>query len=428
MRKIVTILVFLGGLREIVYGCVFITVSSLPERMLELNWNCHDSIDTVTLFSKNPAQTEGLKPLIEVSISNKSEKFHTTDIKFDPEPFPGGWSREDQESKETKSQCLYWITASYQGQTVHSNCLNIQPAWMTEHRYELQNLSLPMLFIPGTHNSGSDKIQTVSKRDIGSKLENLVLTQDESIWNQLVYGIRYFDLRIGYYSEENENENDIRFWINHDLLRMQLLIPILKDIASFLKYSPDEIIILDFHRFPVGFTSAAIHRQLLQVIQDELGNLIIDRPLIQGKLTLKEIWETNKRIVISYSDDNMVRETPWLWESVTQKWGNKQSSQDLDKFLEETFNEHGGIKTKLWAAMAELTPTSLDFFTNNTLRGMAQSVNHNLGIWFNDKKNWTRNANIVATDFFLGNNLIDIAIRENLLRSRESLWRLMISA
>lgn len=69
-----------------------------------------------------------------------------------------------------------------------------------------------MLFIPGTHNSGSDKIQTVSKRDIGSKLENLVLTQDESIWNQLVYGIRYFDLRIGYYSEEseNENENDIR--------------------------------------------------------------------------------------------------------------------------------------------------------------------------------------------------------------------------
>lgn len=78
--------------------------------------------------------------------------------------------------------------------------------------------------------------------------------------------------------------------------------------------------------------------------------------------------------------------------------------------------------------MAELTPTSLDFFTNNTLRGMAQSVNHNLGIWFNDRKNWTRNANIVATDFFLGNNLIDIAIRENLLRSRESLWRLMISA
>lgn len=88
---------------------------------------------------------------------------------------------------------------------------------------------------------------------------------------------------------------------------MQLLIPILKDVASFLKYSPDEIIILDFHRFPVGFKSAVIHRQLLEVIQDELGDFIIERPLIQGKLTLREIWETNKRIIISYSEDNMVR-------------------------------------------------------------------------------------------------------------------------
>lgn len=77
-------------------------------------------------------------------------------------------------------------------------------------RPELQNLSLPMLFVPGTHNSGSDKINSISKRDVGSKLESLVLTQDESIWNQLVYGIRYFDLRIGYYSQEKENEEDLR--------------------------------------------------------------------------------------------------------------------------------------------------------------------------------------------------------------------------
>lgn len=117
----------------------------------------------------------------------------------------------------------------------------------------------------------------------------------------------------------------------------------------------------------------------------------------------------------------------WLWESINQKWGNKRNSKDLEKFLDDTFRDHGTSKTKLWAAMAELTPISLDFFTNNTLRDMAQSVNHDLSMWFNDRKNWTRNANVVATDFFLGNNIIDIAIRENLLRSRESLWRLMIS-
>lgn len=155
--KVLTVLSFLGGLSELVYGCVFITVSSLPERMLELNWNCHDSIDTVSLYSKDPARNEsktpdtsssafsfdmsifffkfsGLKPLAEVSVLEKSVKYHTTDIKFEPEPFPGSWSYEDEGEKEAKGGCLYWITASYQGQQVHSNCLSIQPAWMSEHK------------------------------------------------------------------------------------------------------------------------------------------------------------------------------------------------------------------------------------------------------------------------------------------------------
>lgn len=88
---------------------------------------------------------------------------------------------------------------------------------------------------------------------------------------------------------------------------MKLLIPILRDIAKFLKWSPSEIVILDFHRFPVGFKSLPIHRQLLEVISRELGDLIIHRPLSQGKLTLKDIWDTDKRIIISYSEENMVR-------------------------------------------------------------------------------------------------------------------------
>lgn len=68
----------------------------------------------------------------------------------------------------------------------------------------------------------------------------------------------------------------------------------------------------------------------------------------------------------------------------------------------------------LWAAMAELTPTPLDVMFNPTgsLRVMANAVNRNLTSWFRNQ--WWSHANIVATDFFLGNNLIDVAVAANL--------------
>lgn len=50
------------------------------------------------------------------------------------------------------------------------------------------------LVIPGTHNSGSYK-------GIISYFEGYVLNQDRSIWTQLVFGVRYLDLRIGYTPE-----------------------------------------------------------------------------------------------------------------------------------------------------------------------------------------------------------------------------------
>jgi hypothetical protein len=70
----------------------------------------------------------------------------------------------------------------------------------------------------------------------------------------------------------------VRLWVNHGPVRITALQPILKDIRRFLLLSPGEVVILDFHRFPIGFTSAfqhgAIrHRRLATMIRDELGSL-----------------------------------------------------------------------------------------------------------------------------------------------------------
>lgn len=68
----------------------------------------------------------------------------------------------------------------------------------------------------------------------------------------------------------------------------------------------------------------------------------------------------------------------------------------------------------IWALMAELTPQPIDIiFRTNNLRKLAEDVNRHLTVWFRDE--WGSEANVVATDYFLGNNLISVAIAINTL-------------
>jgi len=70
----------------------------------------------------------------------------------------------------------------------------------------------------------------------------------------------------------------------------------------------------------------------------------------------------------------------------------------------------------LWAVMAELTPKSWEFaFNVSGLRTMADSVNRNLTVKF--QKEWWKETNIVATDFFLGNDLISVSRIANMKKS-----------
>jgi hypothetical protein len=73
------------------------------------------------------------------------------------------------------------------------------------------------------------------------------VNQGEDVWNQLLYGVRYLDLRIGYY--ENTPE---KFWIVHNFVKMNPLYVTVQDVRKFVRET-NEIVIMDFHRFPEGF-------------------------------------------------------------------------------------------------------------------------------------------------------------------------------
>ncbi len=96
-----------------------------------------------------------------------------------------------------------------------------------------------------------------------------------------------------------------------------------------------------------------------------------------------------------------------------QAWGNKRKQGDLEKYLGDTLvnSKHTDY---FWSAMAEITPKPIDYLSKPRygLRGFAELVNLPLTYWFQRQK-WYANCMIVATDFHLGNNLIEMAVEVN---------------
>nr|CAD7258556.1 unnamed protein product [Timema shepardi] len=70
--------------------------------------------------------------------------------------------------------------------------------------------------------------------------------QEEDVLSQLIYGIRYLDLRVGYYPTR-----DPVWWVNHGVARLHPLREFIDDVKTFIQ-ATDEIVILDAHEFPQG--------------------------------------------------------------------------------------------------------------------------------------------------------------------------------
>ena len=82
---------------------------------------------------------------------------------------------------------------------------------------------------------------------------------------------RYLDLRVSYYSDTPE-----KFWLVHDVFKMNPLYEAVHAVKRFLRLTR-ELVILDFHRFPIGFTGEfrqARHAELVNYIASELGEFM----------------------------------------------------------------------------------------------------------------------------------------------------------
>ncbi|XP_043235100.1 uncharacterized protein LOC122388258 isoform X1 [Amphibalanus amphitrite] len=377
---------------------VHLTVSPLTKprsREIEMNWRHTEEFtelgnDTVILSLGDPSSGSSRR-LVSVEVSSHRGGRFRTKERFGHRELP----HENMENRCTE----YWIGYYRDERLLAKNCLKVLPAWMWQNREVLAPMSLDQMMIPGTHNSGTYK----RSRDIVFKL---VTTQDEDVWSQLVFGNRYLDMRVGFRPSERDP-----FWVYHDFFPVRPVNILIKHVRWFLEYTK-EVVILHFHRFPVGFDNAMVHTQFVQYLTMELGQWMSPRVY---DVTMGELWASDKRLIISYNDWPTRRQNEYLWPSIPQAWGDKKSVASLYGFLREEMRQRSGGPQ--WAAMAELTPSPWDIIIpNRGLRDLAQKANSEVTKWFRDE--WWHTASVVATDFFLGNDMIDVAIEANIKRRK----------
>ncbi|CAL8118844.1 unnamed protein product [Orchesella dallaii] len=402
---------------------VFITVCSVAgvakfgksvknlDRRLVLNWNNfedHQPGDMVALFDCDPEDKDrrcnnsNIIELARDSVNVEcSRGYQRTTVRL------------ERKNLSTKGETSlgWWIAYLRRSQTssswlvLKSNTLRIRPHWMRELRNVIGDIPLTSLMIPGTHDAGAymeyDHI----------RCENIYvryyICQEDSIYDQLVHGIRYLDVRVAHYPSTPE-----KFWVNHDKYRIRPLITLLEDVKRFVEETK-EIIFLDFHGFPIGFTSRLIHDELFQFINKEIGKYLVPKTVPASQLTPNMLWRTNKTIVITYAESSISSLNDYLWPYLVHAWGNKRKIGDLEKYLADILVNFKQT-SYFWSAMAEITPKPIDYVSKPRygLRGFAEHVNIPLTYWF-QRKNWYSNCMIVATDFYLGNNLIEMAVEVN---------------
>ncbi|CAG0901386.1 unnamed protein product [Cyprideis torosa] len=397
---------------------LFITISSslsrhegrTVSRQVELHWSPDvvTTDDKIALFRQHPIDSPGVKSIFEVTHPLTSSGNYKMPVMMPYLNFS-----ESQTLGNGSCVNLFIALVSSNGTPLAVNCLRIQSHWMSNMRNQLWDAPLNKVLIPGSHNAGA-------YRQFSSDKSNNLLTrysfcQDEDVWTQLAFGIRFLDIRVGYYLNKPVPSP---FYVNHDFVRIRNLLPILEDVQKFLDQT-DEIVILDLHRFPSGFsrdTADDVHEQLVGILQSMFGDLMAPR-YWKETVPLGQLWSSGRRLVVGYADAHMRKKYDFLWHDVVHKWADAQKLSELEEYAKRVAHNIRSSRF-LSALMLSMTLPTMQMVTNplGSVRTVADLVNRAVPQWFREIKDFRDNLNVACVDYFLGSDIVSLAIQVNDLR------------
>lgn len=248
--------------------------------------------------------------------------------------------------------------------------------WMSNLTNEKQLCPLKDLVIPGSHDSGTffldqtaeigpdepDMIHNLASV-FGKLAKNVVynwaVTQKLNIYEQLMAGIRYLDLRVALRSPNNELR------IVHGLYGCDVE-EVLQDVKLFVNEHPKEIVILDFCRFYNMDDEA--HLRLADSLLGMFGEILRSPGNDGANVTLQELWANEEKVIILYHNSDVVKSYPCFWPSnlISSPWANTADRKVLLEFLNEKCTKANMPKDCLHVAQAIVTPQTSTVLQNLT--------------------------------------------------------------
>ena len=283
--------------------------------------------------------------------------------------------------------------------------------WMSSFSKVLKDKKLNEIVLPGSHDSGTYPITEESKRtDLFLNLGPLnsfvakigyrwAKTQDLSISEQLLSGIRYLDFRV-FCDELNESFHLVHGFIGSNLVDE------LHEVFNFVKIYSKEMVIVDMRT--LTNCNTYLVNKLLKETSDILKDKLLPPPTDKtNKLpTFGEVSVSGRTILVFLSQSYSSGNYPWVWKR--------------EHFLEEPFADTSDIgvladfiKTKtteppnpgsLFVSQTILTPGIQDVLMGlagsdrGSLREMSIQSNARLFDWLRGLGEDNR-LNIVMMDF-----------------------------
>lgn len=265
-----------------------------------------------------------------------------------------------------------------------------------------QNKSIHELVIPGSHDSFAYDFKILGPNESGMpRIANLFIKlwakcQSKTIYEQLLMGIRYFDIRITKYNGE--------YYTIHSLIAIPVN-QILHDILLFIDTFPTEKIILDFNHLYIDDV-----KEFEEYLKFQIGDKAVSN---NNDNIVAAIGTLDKPLFVFVDDDN----TSFFNSDILKSfWHDTNDVNLLTTSMSEESKE--GL---LRITQAILTPTQSDvllgiflfFIFPSSLKALTYKNKQRI---YDYLELDIQNKNIIITDF-VDEAYVDLCIRENVRRA-----------
>jgi hypothetical protein len=317
---------------------------------------------------------------------------------------------------------VLYLACAVEGRLRPTYSMNIDTTyenWMGESISKIGDKSLKQLTLPGSHDSGAYNLTNEIMADaepanletllwVSEKLEisasnvirNWAVSQKWSIYDQLVGGIRYLDLRAGW-------DNSTHTWRAYHLLMGNLIEDLLIEVRDFLDSHNKEIVILEISHFE-GFPTDRDIIELQQMITSIFRGILI--PTSSSiYTTINALISQNTRLLIAIEEIPINTTEIWSLDILYNTYANTPDLREMIAYNDGAVNTYmsGKHASELYKISWTLTPNSTTILSSilpwepYTLLQLASSANKEfLKYWETQKRRGNKLGDIVMFDRF----------------------------